>query len=549
MDIDASADGSDVFFSSMASPRQVAVANSVPHSWLRLVELMEEETNFNEHDPALTSDLSLLMLEGLIEIDNPGDFTRAIMWLREKMRDAPDANADKWVWVATKLSEFNVADTSRWDASVDAVIHDLHAEVLNRRDGLVVRSSDDLRSSFWGQVAGLVRQTTQVLLRPPQSSLSDDGDATTECSGSDAARPSALRASDLVSSFVSRLFAANEEKFLCQICHEQVPATTASVKLTNCGHRFCVSCLDDYLTFNIQEGETSLVCFYDASTADEIIGPCKAPILDTEVRRLVDDDTWTKLERFKFNKQHKDARQCPYCDHSQVFENGEEVRACRCEACDRVFCFGHSSAHIGETCSAFERRQKKPDKLNMAMIDKLCKACPGCGSLIEKIDGCNQMKCTSCKTSFCWLCREVIEDTTFPDHFQWWNLKGCAGSQMMVTTPDSSCERGCNVFFRMLFFAVIGPPAFVLAVAFSLLCCCCFPCTVICGVGYRKAFTTCVWMSGYLILSPLILAMLIICLPCVYMGWTEENARSANTTQTTQTTKQSPESRKPQSST
>lgn len=68
---------------------------------------------------------------------------------------------------------------------------------------------------------------------------------------------------------------------------------------------------------------------------------------------------------------------------------------------------------------------------------------------------------------------------------------------------------------RGLFFLVFGPPAFVLAVVFSILCCCCAPCTKIFDTTYRNAFTTCMCASGYLLLAPFALALALACSPCL----------------------------------
>jgi E3 ubiquitin-protein ligase RNF14 len=46
-------------------------------------------------------------------------------------------------------------------------------------------------------------------------------------------------------------------------------------------------------------------------------------------------------------------------------------------------------------------------------------ACIGCATIIQKVDGCNHMVCTVCKTHFCYLCGMPT-----PDGYQHWNAKG-----------------------------------------------------------------------------------------------------------------------------
>lgn len=136
-----------------------------------------------------------------------------------------------------------------------------------------------------------------------------------------------------------------------------------------------------------------------------------------DIQSLVSDEVWQKYNKFKFNKEHELARQCPYCDHSQICA-GSDHPECVCEACSREFCFVHSNAHQGRTCAEYDKQMIAVEKLNNALISKISKPCPGCQNNVEKTGGCNQMKCVVCNTSFCWICLKVIDDSVFPEHFQ-----------------------------------------------------------------------------------------------------------------------------------
>ena len=69
-----------------------------------------------------------------------------------------------------------------------------------------------------------------------------------------------------------------------------------------------------------------------------------------------------------------------------------------------------------------EKIQK--DKLNKVNY----KQCPSCNVIIEKNEGCNQMKCTNCSFEFCWLCLE--EYTT--EHYSLYNFRGCPGMRFSI---------------------------------------------------------------------------------------------------------------------
>ncbi|OWZ20152.1 RING-finger-containing E3 ubiquitin ligase [Phytophthora megakarya] len=322
----------------------------------------------------------------------------------------------------------------------------------------------------------------------------------------------------LLRSMASYLGLSMEETFLCQICYDYAPVNT-SYALSICGHTFCETCVKNYLEFKIKEGQVYPKCFFEKS---EDKTACKADIAVDDIRLLVSEEVWQKYNKFKFNKEHELARQCPYCDHSQICA-GSDNPECVCEACNREFCFVHSSAHQGRTCAEYDKKMIAVEKLNNALISKISKQCPGCQNNVEKTGGCNQMKCVVCNTSFCWICLKVIDDSVFPEHFQWWNVRGCAGNQMAEIEGQGSTQKGIGIVLRVLFFVIFGPPAFIVAVVFCILCCCFFPCTASTHLTFRQAFTTCFCVSGYVLLAPIVLALGLVALG-VFIGGTAAGA-------------------------
>lgn len=306
----------------------------------------------------------------------------------------------------------------------------------------------------------------------------------------------------LLRSFVSYMGLSMEETFLCQICYDFVPVST-SVSLANCHHSFCRACLQNYLEFKISEAQVYPTCFYQPKDSKE--RACSTEIAVEDIRSLISEDAWQKYNKFKFNKENELARQCPFCDHSQVCA-GPDDPACTCEACGREFCFLHSNAHEGRTCAEYDKKMIALEKLNNALISEIAKPCPGCQNHVEKTGGCNQMKCVVCNTSFCWICLAVIDDNVFPEHFQWWNVRGCAGNQMADVEQQSRSEKVFQVILRFGFFIVFGPPALALAIVFCILCCFFQPCTRNGRMTFRHAFTTCFCISGYALLAPFVLA-------------------------------------------
>ncbi|RMX64940.1 hypothetical protein KXD40_001188 [Peronospora effusa] len=317
----------------------------------------------------------------------------------------------------------------------------------------------------------------------------------------------------LLRSMANFLRFSMEETSLCQICYDYAPMNTLYV-LSICGHTFCETCLKSYLEFKVKEGQVYPKCFFEKL---EDKTTCKADILVNDIRSLVSEEVWQKYSKFKFNKEHELARQCPYCDHSQLCA-GSEYPECTCEACNGEFCFVHSSAHQGRTCAEYDKKMIAVEKLNNALISKISKPCPGCQNNVEKTGGCNQMKCVICSTSFCWICLKIIDDSVFPEHFQWWNVRGCAGNQMVDFERQGVGQKSIGVALRVLFFVIFGPPAFVLAVVFCVLCCCFYPCTAKSRLTFRQAFTTCFCASGYVLLAPVVLALGLVAIGVVIGG-------------------------------
>ncbi len=79
-----------------------------------------------------------------------------------------------------------------------------------------------------------------------------------------------------------------------------------------------------------------------------------------------------------------------------------------CDQCIKVYCVPcKTEYHEGISCQEHQklmvkRRDEELLKENLGLLP--IKQCPKCTVLIERIAGCNAMKCTQCGIAFCWLC-------------------------------------------------------------------------------------------------------------------------------------------------
>lgn len=83
--------------------------------------------------------------------------------------------------------------------------------------------------------------------------------------------------------------------------------------------------------------------------------------------------------------------------------------AWKCGTCQKFFCADCHAEKAGHTddvhtCNA-------DAKATAAMIKQETKPCPKCGIRISKIDGCDQMWCVSCQTTFSWNSGQILLNT------------------------------------------------------------------------------------------------------------------------------------------
>ncbi len=91
--------------------------------------------------------------------------------------------------------------------------------------------------------------------------------------------------------------------------------------------------------------------------------------------------------------------------------------AYKCEICEIYTC-PDCLVPIGENRINNQHVCDEKTKENAQFIKETCKACPGmCGEFIFKIDGCDQMWCTTCHTAFSWRTGEIERGVVHNPHY------------------------------------------------------------------------------------------------------------------------------------
>jgi len=119
-------------------------------------------------------------------------------------------------------------------------------------------------------------------------------------------------------------------------------------------------------------------------------------------------------------------RRCTAPDCTGFLSSAWKCGLCNSWACPECFEIKGLERDSPHTCT-------EAGLATAALIRKDTKPCPSCGEMISKIDGCDQMWCTTCHTPFSWNTGQAIKSGIVhnPHYFQWL----AKGGQAAPTNP------------------------------------------------------------------------------------------------------------------
>ena len=122
----------------------------------------------------------------------------------------------------------------------------------------------------------------------------------------------------------------------------------------------------------------------------------------------------------------------------------------KCGICEKWTC---PTCHVLKGVDNDEPHECNPDNvLTASLINNDTKSCPTCGTGIFKIDGCDQMFCTQCNTSFSWKTGRIETNHIHnPHYFEWLRRNG--GEQAHAENNENrNCRENTidNQFIRLL---------------------------------------------------------------------------------------------------
>ncbi|GIX85807.1 e3 ubiquitin-protein ligase RNF144A [Caerostris darwini] len=258
---------------------------------------------------------------------------------------------------------------------------------------------------------------------------------------------------------------------LCKLCLIMVPSSKMYV-LQDCGCMFCVTCLHQYLTFNIKEGNVPVTC-PDADCS------ASGKILVSEIKEIAGEDALFMFERYKLNLDvDLDPTRvwCPSpgCETICTFQplsNPDIGVSVHCHSCRLKFCsLCKLKWHGKSSCDEAKKTISDEIELSTSEDENWIKRCPNCRIPIEKDEGCAQMMCYRCKHVFCWHCLASLDDDFLLRHYD----KGPCRNKLGHSRASMIWHRTqvVGIFAGFSFLLLIASP-FLLLAAPCLLCCRC----------------------------------------------------------------------------
>ncbi|GFU07775.1 ATP-dependent RNA helicase DEAH12, chloroplastic [Nephila pilipes] len=186
---------------------------------------------------------------------------------------------------------------------------------------------------------------------------------------------------------------------ICPVC--VCPASNLTFRLEHCGHLYCLECIQAL----VEQAQFPIHC---------CAAKCSKELVPKDIKKILNDDSTkikTLLEKsmkdyLEKNREH--VFYCPAPDCQMFFykvdisDSKLQCPLCKneiCSKCNVIF-------HQGYTCEMYQNSKKDPDYSFKVWQQKTtkCKQCPRCKTAIEKVSGCNRMRCSSCHGNFCWIC-------------------------------------------------------------------------------------------------------------------------------------------------
>ncbi|XP_022099072.1 LOW QUALITY PROTEIN: E3 ubiquitin-protein ligase RNF14-like [Acanthaster planci] len=229
--------------------------------------------------------------------------------------------------------------------------------------------------------------------------------------------------------------------YSCLVCFSEKLGSQC-INFQGCNHVYCKDCVKGYFEVQIEEGNVKGLNCPDTD--------CDSPALPSQVRELVSKELFATYDRLLLQRTLEgmdDIVYCPRLSCQCPVMRDKETTIAVCSACAYPFCVKCRMAYHGVSpCrlrkeeilklrkeyeeGSVELRAKLEQQFGRRVFrevleefesqrwkDENSKECPKCHTNIEKIDGCNKMSCSQCRTFFCWVCLKILSHSVPYQHY------------------------------------------------------------------------------------------------------------------------------------
>lgn len=234
--------------------------------------------------------------------------------------------------------------------------------------------------------------------------------------------------------------------------------------MIDCGHVFCVQCLQDFYNNAIKEGDLNSVrCLApdcakkraEAQTTTKKTRRPKTQLSPSELLQIpLDHDVVSRYVKLKHKADLESDKNTVYCprkwcqgaarskkhrkpegfEDTEDSDDGSDTEASGpgkflagndllavCEDCSFAFCSRCYQGWHGEFAYCTPKTNTgeltEEDKKSLEYLKAHSTPCPTCAAPCQKTHGCNHMICFKCRSHFCYLCSAWLSPTNPYQHY------------------------------------------------------------------------------------------------------------------------------------
>ncbi|KAH7360089.1 RWD domain-containing protein [Rhexocercosporidium sp. MPI-PUGE-AT-0058] len=253
--------------------------------------------------------------------------------------------------------------------------------------------------------------------------------------------------------------AFEKETFDCGVCLDLKKGTVCH-RMIDCGHVFCVQCLQDFYNNAITEGNLAAVqCLTPGcgkKRGEEQVAKgrkAKTQLSPSELIQIpLEQEVVTRYVKLKHKAELESDKNTVYCPRKwcqgaarskkhrkpvgfEDTESDDEAddegipkgyiagadRLCICEDCSFAFCSRCYQGWHGELTTCMPRKDNgeltEEDKASLEYMNLHSTPCPTCSARAQKTHGCNHMICFKCHSHFCYLCSAWLPPANPYNHY------------------------------------------------------------------------------------------------------------------------------------